>query len=186
MIKADQLCRKFGETYAVQNLSFHVRKGEVMGLLGPNGAGKSTTMKMLTCFLPPSSGEASIDSVSLQGPHGQSIMDLRGLKKVHQSKPQEKLPPASEVSREYQYIGLMSEISSDDAKPGESQAAADTRIMNRVFGLADQARITAIDRVEVATAAEARAELQQRLTSSDPIRISVQGDALEVLYVTPN
>jgi len=66
MIKADQLCRKFGETYAVEALSFHVRKGEVMGLLGPNGAGKSTTMKMLTCFLPPSSGEASIAGVSLQ------------------------------------------------------------------------------------------------------------------------
>lgn len=65
MIKADQLCRKFGETYAVQDLSFQIHKGEVMGLLGPNGAGKSTTMKMLTCFLPPSSGDASIDSVSL-------------------------------------------------------------------------------------------------------------------------
>jgi ABC-2 type transport system ATP-binding protein len=65
MIKADHLCRKFGDTFAVEDLSFHVRKGEVMGLLGPNGAGKSTTMKMLTCFLPPSSGEASIDEVSL-------------------------------------------------------------------------------------------------------------------------
>jgi len=65
MIKADQLCRKFGETYAVQDLSFHVRKGEVMGLLGPNGAGKSTTMKMLTCFLPPSSGEATIGDTPL-------------------------------------------------------------------------------------------------------------------------
>ncbi len=65
MIKVDQLCRKFGEIYAVQDLSFHVRKGEVMGLLGPNGAGKSTTMKMLTCFLPPSSGEASVGNVSL-------------------------------------------------------------------------------------------------------------------------
>ncbi len=66
MIKADQLCRKFGETYAVEGLSFHVRKGEVMGLLGPNGAGKSTTMKMLTCFLPPSSGEATIADIPLQ------------------------------------------------------------------------------------------------------------------------
>lgn len=66
MIKADQLCRKFGDTYAVESLSFHVRKGEVMGLLGPNGAGKSTTMKMLTCFLPPSAGEASIADISLQ------------------------------------------------------------------------------------------------------------------------
>jgi len=66
MIQVKQLSRKYGEQFAVENLSFHVRKGEVMGLLGPNGAGKSTTMKMLTCFLPPSSGEASIDGVSLQ------------------------------------------------------------------------------------------------------------------------
>ena len=66
MIQANQLCRKYGEQFAVENLSFHVRKGEVMGLLGPNGAGKSTTMKMLTCFLPPSSGEAFVDGVSLQ------------------------------------------------------------------------------------------------------------------------
>ena len=66
MIQANQLCRKYGEQFAIENLSFHVRKGEVMGLLGPNGAGKSTTMKMLTCFLPPSSGEAFVDGVSLQ------------------------------------------------------------------------------------------------------------------------
>lgn len=65
MIHANQLSRKYGEQFAVEDLSFHVRKGEVMGLLGPNGAGKSTTMKMLTCFLPPSSGEAFIDTVSL-------------------------------------------------------------------------------------------------------------------------
>ncbi|MDX8403856.1 MAG: ATP-binding cassette domain-containing protein [Mariprofundaceae bacterium] len=65
MIQANKLSRKYGEQFAVEDLSFHVQKGEVMGLLGPNGAGKSTTMKMLTCFLPPSSGEASIDGISL-------------------------------------------------------------------------------------------------------------------------
>ncbi len=65
MIKADNLCRQYGNQFAVRNLSFEVKHGEVMGLLGPNGAGKSTTMKMLTCFLPPSSGDASIDGVSL-------------------------------------------------------------------------------------------------------------------------
>ncbi len=65
MIKAEGLTRFYGENAAVKDLSFHVRRGEVMGLLGPNGAGKSTTMKMLTCFLPPSSGRASIDGVGL-------------------------------------------------------------------------------------------------------------------------
>ncbi len=66
MIKADNLCRQYGDQFAVQNLTFEVRRGEVMGLLGPNGAGKSTTMKMLTCFLPPSSGDATIDGFSLK------------------------------------------------------------------------------------------------------------------------
>lgn len=71
MIHAEKLNRQFGgqqlnQGFAVRDLSFHVRRGEVMGLLGPNGAGKSTTMKMLTCFLPPSSGEARIGGVSLE------------------------------------------------------------------------------------------------------------------------
>ena len=65
MIKTVDLSRKYGDQFAVQNLSFEVKRGEVMGLLGPNGAGKSTTMKMLTCFLPPSSGDAMIDGISL-------------------------------------------------------------------------------------------------------------------------
>jgi ABC-2 type transport system ATP-binding protein len=66
MILAEKLSRKYGENYAVRDLSFHVKHGEVMGILGPNGAGKSTTMKMLTCFLPPSSGEASLNGIDIQ------------------------------------------------------------------------------------------------------------------------
>ena len=50
---------------AVGDLSFHVRKGEVMGLLGPNGAGKSTTLMMLTGFLPPSAGAATVAGIPL-------------------------------------------------------------------------------------------------------------------------
>ena len=65
MIQAEKLCRQYGNQFAVKDLSFEVKRGEVMGLLGPNGAGKSTTMKMLTCFLPPSSGDAKIDGLSL-------------------------------------------------------------------------------------------------------------------------
>jgi len=65
MIEAQALSRKYGDNFAVRDLSFSIRKGEVMGLLGPNGAGKSTTMKMLACYLPPSSGEAWIGGVAL-------------------------------------------------------------------------------------------------------------------------
>ncbi|RMG91244.1 MAG: ATP-binding cassette domain-containing protein [Zetaproteobacteria bacterium] len=66
MIQAERLTRYFNDSAAVRDLSFHVSHGEVMGLLGPNGAGKSTTMKMLTCFLPPSHGSARIDGLPLE------------------------------------------------------------------------------------------------------------------------
>ena len=56
MIKVQNLSKKFGSFTAVDDISFTVKKGEVLGFLGPNGAGKSTTMKMITGFLNPSSG----------------------------------------------------------------------------------------------------------------------------------
>jgi ABC-2 type transport system ATP-binding protein len=65
MIVAERLSRYYGDHMAVGDLSFHVRKGEVMGLLGPNGAGKSTTMMMLTGYLPPSSGAATVAGIPL-------------------------------------------------------------------------------------------------------------------------
>ena len=60
MIEADSLTKHYGQFTAVDELSFSVEPGEVLGFLGPNGAGKSTTMKMLTGFLTPSSGTARI------------------------------------------------------------------------------------------------------------------------------
>ena len=61
MIEVKGLTKRFGATLAVDNVSFSVNRGEIVGFLGPNGAGKSTTMKMLTCYLAPNSGTASID-----------------------------------------------------------------------------------------------------------------------------
>ena len=60
MIEVDGLTKDYGPTRAVDGVSFSVRRGEVLGFLGPNGAGKSTTMKMLTCFLSPTSGRAQV------------------------------------------------------------------------------------------------------------------------------
>ena len=60
MIKVENLTKKYGPTCAVDQVTFNVRKGEVLGFLGPNGAGKSTTMKILTCFLAPTSGNAQV------------------------------------------------------------------------------------------------------------------------------
>jgi ABC-2 type transport system ATP-binding protein len=56
----ENLTKIYGTQHAVDNISFEAKKGEILGFLGPNGAGKSTTMKMLTCFIPQSSGKASV------------------------------------------------------------------------------------------------------------------------------
>ena len=61
MIEIENVSRDFGSVRAVDNVSFSVQKGEIVGLLGPNGAGKTTTMRMITGFLDPSSGLIKID-----------------------------------------------------------------------------------------------------------------------------
>src|ERR1700680_4296415 len=60
MIKVEGLTKRYARTVAVDNISFEVEKGGIVGFLGPNGAGKTTTMRVLTCFLPPTSGSASV------------------------------------------------------------------------------------------------------------------------------
>ena len=60
MIEVKELRRSFGPVVAVDGISFEVEKGEVLGLLGPNGAGKTTAMRMLTCYIRPDSGTASV------------------------------------------------------------------------------------------------------------------------------
>jgi ABC-2 type transport system ATP-binding protein len=66
MIEIKNLTKRFAQHTAVDDLSFSVQPGEVLGFLGPNGAGKSTTMKMLTGFLAPTSGSASILGFDIQ------------------------------------------------------------------------------------------------------------------------
>jgi ABC-2 type transport system ATP-binding protein len=65
MIYVKNLTKKFADFVAVDNLSFNIQAGDVVGFLGPNGAGKSTTMKMLTGFLQPSSGDIQICEMSM-------------------------------------------------------------------------------------------------------------------------
>lgn len=60
MIEVNELTRYYGPKKAISNVSFNVKKGEILGLLGPNAAGKTTTMRILTCFMPPTSGTAKV------------------------------------------------------------------------------------------------------------------------------
>lgn len=64
-IVVKNVSKLFGKQFALSNVSFEVKKGEVVGFLGPNGAGKSTMMKIITCFLPPSEGDVTVSGLDI-------------------------------------------------------------------------------------------------------------------------
>jgi len=66
MIEVKNLTKKFGQTVAVDDISFSIQKGEIIGLLGPNGAGKTTTMRILTGFLSSDSGSVKINGIDIE------------------------------------------------------------------------------------------------------------------------
>ena len=66
MIQVEDLRRTFSGTVALDGISFSVERGEVVGLLGPNGAGKTTCLRILSCFIPPSSGRVEVDGLDVQ------------------------------------------------------------------------------------------------------------------------
>lgn len=65
MIKVERLSKSFGPFQAVKDISFEVKRGEILGFLGPNGAGKTTTMRMITGVIPPTSGTALVDAFDI-------------------------------------------------------------------------------------------------------------------------
>lgn len=65
MIQIKNLTKYYGETKAVDDISFEIKKGEIIGFLGPNGAGKSTTVRVITCFVTPTSGSVEIDGMDV-------------------------------------------------------------------------------------------------------------------------
>jgi ABC-2 type transport system ATP-binding protein len=82
ILEAHHLSKKFGDFAAVKGVSFSIERGEIFSLLGPNGAGKTTTISMLSCLIPPSSGDASIAGYSIS-------KDPMGVKRLIGIVPQE-------------------------------------------------------------------------------------------------
>jgi len=65
MIRINNLTKYYGDLCAVDNISLEIKRGEVLGLLGPNGAGKTTTLRILTCYMPPSSGTITVGGYNI-------------------------------------------------------------------------------------------------------------------------
>ena len=65
MIEIKNITKKYGSVTAVDNISFKIEEGEIIGLLGPNGAGKSTTMNMITGYIEPTEGEIIINGYDI-------------------------------------------------------------------------------------------------------------------------
>ncbi len=101
MIKVEDLTKFYGSLCAVDHISFEIRKGEILGLLGPNGAGKSTTLRILTCFLQPTSGSVSVKDFNIYD-HPLEIKRLIGY-----------LPETAPLYHDmlvYDYLGYIADI----------------------------------------------------------------------------
>ena len=65
LLKVENLTMKFGGLTAIDDLSFSANSNEITSIIGPNGAGKTTTMKIVTCFMPPTSGTVEVDDLNI-------------------------------------------------------------------------------------------------------------------------
>ncbi len=108
MIKVEGLTKRYARTVAVDDVSFEVAKGQIVGFLGPNGAGKTTTMRVLTCFLPPTAGTASIAGFDvLEQP-------LEVKKRIGYLPETPPLYPEMEVSEYLAFVGRLKGIPSSE------------------------------------------------------------------------
>src|ERR1700704_2026493 len=126
MIKVEGLTKRHARNIAVDNISFEVQKGEIVGFLGPNGAGKTTTMRVLTCFLPPTSGTASVAGFDVLE-HPMEVKKRIGY--LPESPP---LYPEMEVEEYLTFVGRLKGISGADVARRVSEvcercAVADVR-----------------------------------------------------------
>jgi len=110
MIKVEGLTKRYARTVAVDNISFEVEKGQIVGFLGPNGAGKTTTMRVLTCFLPPTAGTATVAGYDV---HENPIEVKRRIGYLPESPP---LYPEMDVVGYLEFAGKLKGIPSGEIK----------------------------------------------------------------------
>jgi len=124
MIKVEGLTKRYARTVAVDNISFEVEKGGIVGFLGPNGAGKTTTMRVLTCFLPPSSGSANVAGFDvLENP-------LEVKKRIGYLPESPPLYPEMEVHEYLTFVGRLKGIAGSDIAKRVDEASDPCAVPN--------------------------------------------------------
>src|SRR5215475_11833951 len=108
MIKVEGLTKRYARTIAVNDISFEVDKGQIVGFLGPNGAGKTTTMRILTGFLPPTAGKANVAGFDVQ----ENPMEVK--KRIGYLPESPPVYPEMEVAEYLDFTGQLKGISSGD------------------------------------------------------------------------
>jgi ABC-2 type transport system ATP-binding protein len=107
MIKVEGISKRYPGHTAVDNISFEVEKGQIVGFLGPNGAGKTTTMRILTCFMPPSSGTANVAGFDVLE------MPLEVKRRIGYLPETPPLYPEMEVGEYLSFVGKLKGLSGD-------------------------------------------------------------------------
>src|SRR5919107_2712713 len=116
MIKVEGLSKRYARNIAVDNISFEVQKGQIVGFLGPNGAGKTTTMRVLTCFLPPTSGTANVAGFDVL----KSPMEVK--KRIGYLPETPPLYPDMEVAEYLTFVGKIKGLSGAELKRRVNEA----------------------------------------------------------------
>ena len=131
MISADHLTKRFGAFTAIEDVSFEVARGEIVGFLGPNGAGKSTTMRILAGVFPPSHGQVRIDGHDIV----QDALRARALVGYFPERVSVYLDMT--VQHYLRYVGEMKGLGRADARraAGEAMASCSLQLVaNRLIG----------------------------------------------------
>jgi ABC-2 type transport system ATP-binding protein len=155
MIRTSGLTKRFGNVQALDQVDFEVRKGEVVGFLGPNGAGKSTTMRILSCFISPTSGSAIV--------HGFDVFDdpLEVRRKIGYLPQRAPLYPEMNV---WEYLEFSSQVRGLDASTFRSR-------LGRVVEVCGLAQVLGKDIGTLSHGYRQRVGLGQALMHDPPILI---------------
>jgi len=155
MIEVEKLWKSYGDFVAVRDISFRIKKGEIVGFLGPNGAGKTTTMRILTCFMPPTRGTATLNGFEVSA-------DSMGVRKSIGYLPEQ--PPLYLDMTVEEYLRFVARIK---LVPGKKVSAA----VDRAIGLCGLSEMRGRQCKKLSKGYKQRTGIAQALIHDPPILV---------------